>query len=121
MGTLVLVVHLIVSVLLIGVVLLQSGKGASIGATFGGGNQAGFGQTRGTFMGKVTAGAAIVFMLTSLTLAYFSSTSSTASIMKGVAISEPAVEAEVEQVPPAETALPETGTAGDAAQSQPEK
>lgn len=115
MGALVITVHLIVSVILIGVVLLQSGKGASIGATFGGGNQIGFGNTRGSFMGKVTAGAAIIFMLTSLTLAYFSSAASTSTIMKDV--TTPAVE--VEQAPAVEDKAPEAVQKEETPQPQP--
>lgn len=99
MNTLVMTVHIIVSIFLIGVILLQAGKGASIGATFGGSSQTLFGSSQGSFIGKLTAGAAIVFMLTSLTLAYFSSTSATSSIMKNV---EPAA-VEIEETMPAET------------------
>jgi preprotein translocase subunit SecG len=58
------------------------GKGAQAGASFGaGGSQAMFGSTGGNFMTKVTAGAAIVFMLTSLSLAYFYSSPSSQTIM----------------------------------------
>ena len=55
---------------LIGVVLLQSGKGAELGAAFGGSCQTIFG-SRGaaTFMNKMTTVVAVVFMLTSLVLA----------------------------------------------------
>lgn len=56
------------------VVLLQTGKGSDISAAFGGGSQTVFG-SRGatTFLAKLTTGAAAVFMLTSITLAHFSS------------------------------------------------
>jgi preprotein translocase subunit SecG len=76
--TLVTVVHVVVCVFLILVILLQAGKGGGMGAAFGGaGAQTVFGG-RGaqTFLGKVTAGAAAVFMLTSLTLAYQASRTS---------------------------------------------
>ena len=53
------------------VVLLQSGKGADMGAAFGGSSQTIFGSSGpGTFLGKMTTGIAVVFMLTSLFLAY---------------------------------------------------
>jgi preprotein translocase subunit SecG len=75
--TVVLVVlHIIVAVALILIVLLQVGKGQSIGAAFGG---AGSSQTlfgsRGpaTFLSRLTTIAAALFMLTSLGLAYLSS------------------------------------------------
>jgi preprotein translocase subunit SecG len=85
MDKLVLTLHILVSIFLIGTVLLQAGKGASIGASFGGGggNQPIYGSSQGSFIGKLTAGAAIVFMFTSLTLAYFSADSS--SIMTDLA------------------------------------
>src|SRR5512140_2119209 len=77
------ILHIIVSMALIAVVLLQSGKGAEMGASFGaGGSQSVFGAGGGsTFMSKMTTGAAIIFMLTSLVLAYRSGHSSTATIM----------------------------------------
>ncbi|MDH3973615.1 MAG: preprotein translocase subunit SecG [Deltaproteobacteria bacterium] len=83
MDTLILVVHLIVSLFLIVVVLLQAGKGASIGASFGGSNQTLFGTSQGSFVGKTTAVAATLFMLTSLSLAYISSSASSSSVMEG--------------------------------------
>jgi preprotein translocase subunit SecG len=77
------IVHIIVSLGLIAVVLLQSGKGAEMGASFGAsGSQSVFGAGGGsTFMSKMTTGAAIIFMLTSLTLAYLSSRPGGSSIM----------------------------------------
>ncbi len=67
-----IMLHILVSVALIAIVLLQSGKGAEMGASFGAsGSQSVFGAGGGsTFMSKLTTGAAIIFMLTSLTLAY---------------------------------------------------
>ena len=82
-------VHLIVSVALIVIVLLQAGKGADLGATFGtGGSQSLFGAGGGTsFLGKLTGGAAVIFMITSLSLAYLSGKGGSSSIMpaKGAA------------------------------------
>lgn len=83
MTTLLITLHITVSIALIIIVLLQMGKGAEAGASFGaGGSQTVFGAAGGgSFMGKVTAGAAVVFMLTSLTLAYFYGSPSSQSIM----------------------------------------
>lgn len=69
----VLVVHVIVCIALILIILLQTGKGADIGAAFGGGSsQTVFGSGGGaTFLSKVTIGAAVIFMLTSIVLSYF--------------------------------------------------
>jgi preprotein translocase subunit SecG len=76
-------VHVTVSIALIAIVLLQSGKGAEMGASFGAsGSQSVFGAGGGnTFMSKMTTGAAVVFMLTSLALAYISGNSGNSSIM----------------------------------------
>jgi preprotein translocase subunit SecG len=85
MYTLVVILHVIVSIAMILVILLQTGKGSDIGAVFGGGSsQTLFGSTGPTsFLSKLTAGAAIIFMITSLFLAYFSGGGSVGSIMKG--------------------------------------
>jgi len=69
------ILHIIVCVILILVVLLQAGKGANMGAAFGGSSQTVFGSSgAGTFLGKMTTIVAAIFMLTSLTLSYFSLT-----------------------------------------------
>ncbi len=75
--------HVFVCIAMIGIVLLQSGKGAEMGASFGaGGSQTVFGASGGnTFMNKLTTGAAIIFMLTSLLLAHLSSGGNSSSIM----------------------------------------
>ena len=72
MNTLLLVLHVMVCVVLIGVVLLQRGKGADLGAALGGGgaNTIFGGRGAGNFLTKLTTASAIVFMGTSLTLAY---------------------------------------------------
>ena len=77
------IVHVFVSLILIGMVLLQKGKGADIGAAFGGASQTVFGP-RGaqSFLSKLTTGAAVIFMLTSLGLAFTSSR--TGSVMENV-------------------------------------
>ena len=84
MHTLIVVLHVIVSIALILIILLQTGKGSDIGAVFGGGSsQTLFGSTGPTsFLSKLTAGAAVIFMLTSLFLAYFSGGRASSSIMK---------------------------------------
>ena len=66
------IVHIIVCILLILIVLLQTGKGADIGAAFGGGSsQTLFGSAGPAgFFTKITTGVAIIFMVTSIGLAY---------------------------------------------------
>jgi preprotein translocase subunit SecG len=97
MSSILIIVHVIVCVALIMIVLLQTGKGADMGAAFGGGgSQTLFGSTgASTFLSKATTGAAIIFMLTSLALAYISSHRTADSIIQ----STPA---------PVEQAAPET-------------
>ncbi|HOW56690.1 MAG TPA: preprotein translocase subunit SecG [Smithellaceae bacterium] len=85
MHTLVTILHVVISIALILVVLLQAGKGASMGAAFGGSSQTVFGSSgAGTFLGKMTAAIAIIFMLTSLTLTYTSSRRPSSSLMEKV-------------------------------------
>lgn len=70
MYVLVVILHVFVCFLMIGAILLQSGKGAEIGAAFGGSSQTVFG-SRGpaNFLSKFTVIAACVFMVTSFSLA----------------------------------------------------
>ena len=71
MFTFIVIIHVIVSLIIIGLVLLQAGKGADIGSAFGGsGSQAVFGSMgTPTVLGKITSAVAIVFMVTSFSLA----------------------------------------------------
>ncbi len=71
METIVIIVHVLVSLFLIGVILLQSGQAGDLASAFGGmGSQTAFGP-RGaqTVLGKATIVCAVIFMLTSITLA----------------------------------------------------
>jgi preprotein translocase subunit SecG len=65
-------VHVLVCLILIVLVLLQKGKGAEIGAVFGGSSAATLFGSRGAgnFLTKLTTGSAVVFMVTSFYLAY---------------------------------------------------
>lgn len=75
------VIHIIVSLGLILVVLLQTGKGAEMGAVFGGSSSTIFGSSgAGNFLTRLTTGMAVVFMITSLMLGYFSSPRPSASV-----------------------------------------
>src|SRR2546426_10471962 len=71
MFTALIVVHILASFAIIGMVLLQAGKGADIGSAFGGaGSQAGFGSMgTPTILGKITTAIAIIFTITSFSLA----------------------------------------------------
>ena len=62
--------HVVVSLFLILVVLLQTGKGASLGAAFGGASDTMFGaRGAGSFLSKLTTAGAVLFILTSIALA----------------------------------------------------
>lgn len=89
MQFLVVLIHVAVCVALILIVLLQKGKGASMGAAFGGSSQTVFGSAGATsFLHKITVAAAVIFMLTSLTLAFLYGKGATSSVMKGVTPSQ---------------------------------
>ncbi len=81
MDSMLIMAHLVISVTLVALVLMQQGKGADMGAAFGSGaSQTVFGsQGSGSFLTRTTAVLATVFFLTSLTLAYFSGQANTAS------------------------------------------
>ena len=95
METLLIIIHVVVCLFLIGIVLLQHGKGADIGATFGGSSQSLFG-TEGPvpLLNKVTTFSAVVFMVTSVALAYIASQTGSGSVMTEVT-NDKAVQEEV--------------------------
>ena len=76
-------VHILASILLIGSVLLQGGENVDITAAFGGVSQAAFGP-RGsvTLLAKITWGLAVVFIVTSMSLAIHASRSSSDSVLE---------------------------------------
>ncbi len=84
MSAAVSIVHVLVSLFLILIVLLQTGKGADIGAAFGGGSsQTLFGSAGpGGFLTKITTGVAVIFMITSIGLAYLYSHHTGASAVR---------------------------------------
>jgi len=85
MTALIVAVHVIVSIALILIVLLQTGKGAEMGAAFGGSSQTVFGGAGpAPLLGKITTIAAVIFLLTSLILAYLSANPMGGSVVKEV-------------------------------------
>ena len=92
METLVLVLHVLAALAIIGLVLLQHGKGADMGAAFGGGASGSlFGSTgSANFLSRTTALLATVFFVTSLALTWFSAHRTEA---KGVMGTQPASQA----------------------------
>ena len=108
MDTLLIIVHVLVCFFLVGIVLLQHGKGADIGASFGGSSQSLFG-TEGPvpLLNKITTAVAVIFMVTSVSLAYLSAHRPTGSVMES-AIEQPAAESTQEPVTDKQLAVPET-------------
>lgn len=90
MITILTIIHILVCVFLVSIVLLQHGKGADIGATFGGGGQSLFG-TEGPvpMLNKITTAAAVIFMVTSISLAYISAHRTTSSVMGEYSVPAP--------------------------------
>lgn len=130
MSLILIIVHIVVCIALIMIVLLQTGKGADMGAAFGGGgSQTLFGSTgASTFLSKATTVAAIVFMLTSLVLAYISSHRQADSIMQQapapVEQSAPAAQSEAapqESSAPAQSAPATQGQAAPMESAAPAK
>jgi len=72
--TILLVIHVIVSLFLIFIILIQSGKGEGLSDVFGGGSSQTtiFGTRTGNFLTKATTASAIIFMVTCLSLAFMS-------------------------------------------------
>ncbi len=123
METLIIIVHVIVAIFLVATILLQSGKGADIGAAFGAGSSQTVFGPRGaaTLLHKVTIVAATLFLATSITLTYFSRQDA-GSVLESVPatgaelpvtptpVEQPASEAEApapEASPPADPSGPE--------------
>jgi preprotein translocase subunit SecG len=110
MATLFLVLHITVSLFLIFIVLVQGGKGAELGAAFGGGSSQTIFGSRGaaTFLNKMTTIVAIVFMLTSLLLA-ISSTRTPSVIKKTLPAAERPTTAPAAPETPGAPTMPPTG------------
>lgn len=116
MTTIITIVHLLVCLFLIVIVLLQHGKGADIGATFGGSGQSLFG-TEGPMplMNKITTSAAVIFMFTSISLAYISAHKSTGSVMSDFQAPPPIQRTETVEQGPLSVPMPEEGSGQETA------
>jgi preprotein translocase subunit SecG len=98
--TLVLLCHLLLALAIIGLVLLQRGKGAEAGTGFGAGASGTVFGARGSasFFSRATAVLATLFFATSLALAYFATQSTGTTALVGGAASEDAAEGAAEVV-----------------------
>ncbi len=119
MYALVIVFHIVASLVLILVVLLQSGKAGDLAATFGStGSQTAFG-ARGaaTVLTRATTVCAVIFMVTSLTLAIMFTKGSSGTVLEGMALPE---ELPVESPIDLSTAPAEQPVAGQPSSEEPE-
>ncbi|HAC80887.1 MAG TPA: preprotein translocase subunit SecG [Deltaproteobacteria bacterium] len=117
------IVHILSCFFLIGVVLLQTGKGADAGAAFGGGSsQTVFGSSgAGNLLTRLTTGTAILFMVTSLGLTWLSTRSLTVSVTDSAPVEAPPLAQPIDPLPlevapaePAAQVAPESAPAADA-------
>src|SRR6476659_5825222 len=105
------VIHVFACLFLFVVVLLQTGKGADMGAVFGGGSQTLFGSGgAGNLLTKLTTGTAIAFMITSLILSYAHNRTAGGGLLNRIPAGAAA---------PAAPALPATPPAPNAAAPSP--
>ncbi len=88
MNSLLIVVHIIVCISIIFIVLLQVGKGAEAGAVFGGTGQVHSSRGQATFVGKLTTGLAITFMLTSFLLTWDTANNAKSSVIDKVRLEQ---------------------------------
>jgi len=116
--TLLLVFHVIVGAMIIGLVLVQRGKGAETGAAFGSGASATVFGAKGSanFLSRSTAALATIFFATSLSLAYLGAQRPVAKsvVDEGSGLTVPAAPAAQGQSPPATPAAPSPAPASPA-------
>ncbi len=95
--TIIITVQIITAVAMIGLILIQHGKGADMGAAFGGGASGSLFGASGSanFLSRTTAVLATIFFVSTLALAYFSNArpASTGSVLEGSAVTAPAAPA----------------------------
>ncbi len=109
MSSSIVVLHVTVCIALIMIVMLQTGKDADKGAAFGGGSNTPFDATgASTFLGKMTTVVAVVFMLTSLTLAILVNRGRDTSTMREAAPAPTTTEQAAPETPPAQPQAPAT-------------
>lgn len=115
MENIIIVIHVLAAAALIGLILLQHGKGADMGAAFGSGASGSLFGVSGSsnFLSRATAISVTIFFATSLALAYTAShRSGSGSVVK---VPAPVVEdsTESEALPATDDATPAVGTAED--------
>lgn len=110
MDLVVLILHVLAAAGIIGLVLVQHGKGADVGAAFGSGSAGSVFGSAGSanFLSRMTAGLAVVFFLTSIGLSFLTNKRSAG---KGVMANQPAATQSAPDKVPAASGVPEVPTA----------
>jgi len=113
MSVVITVLHVIVCVFLVAVVLLQRGKGAQVGAVFGGGGGATMfgGRGAGNFLTKLTTASAVLFMVLAFSLARFAADNSADDLLEVPASDAPA-QPETKTAPEPESSAPPSEPGG---------
>ncbi|MEM7008641.1 MAG: preprotein translocase subunit SecG [Thermodesulfobacteriota bacterium] len=122
-------IHIVVSILLIVVVLLQPGKGGDLGSVFGGGggsSESVFGAAGAVpFLSKVTRVLAVLFLLSSLTLGYFAAKNVNTSVVTDIPttqqttdIASPTDTSQQEPIPPDNSGQDQGSAAQEPAQQE---
>ena len=112
LSSVILAVQMLAALAMIGLILMQHGKGADMGASFGGGSSGSLFGASGSanFLSRTTAVLATVFFVTTLALAYLSNVrpASSGSVLEGAPITAPAPaqSSSVPAAPAADTAVP---------------
>jgi preprotein translocase subunit SecG len=116
METLILVIHVLTALALVGLVLLQHGKGADVGAAFGSGASGSVFGSAGSanFLSRTTAILAVIFFVTSLGLTYFSSRKTESKGVVTQPVQEKSLPAQIPSGAPAAPAA-KSAPAGDPA------
>lgn len=120
MQTVLLVFHIVITIVLIGLILIQRGKGADIGAAFGSGaSNTVFGsQGSASFLTRTTAILAALFFTSSLTLAYFATKGIERRSVTEIGVPVESAPVSIETAPPAD--VPEVPAATTAQDSAPQ-
>jgi len=106
----ILIIHVILSISLVGLVLIQQGKGADMGAAFGSGaSNTVFGsQGSASFITRVTGIVAALFFVTSLTLAFLVTSSSTGPVSATDSLQDDQPKIEIPAAPKSDSLIPGT-------------
>ena len=116
--TIATIAHIFACFFMVIVVLLQTGKGADVGAVFGGSSQTVFGSSgAGNFLTKMTTGIAILFMCTSLFLSYGAAQKTTESLFDSVTPASPPAQTEQPQAASESESSPQSGVSEETGSS----